>query len=188
MRFSLLSPVYAAIAVCICLLTSASSAAPVQEEEWIQFSKRATLTPNFAGKGTKTIRGVNLGGWFVLEAWMSPSLFTADLVARGAVDQWTYMTAVSNNNLALSLLQAHWNTWITEADFQAIAAAGLNTVRIPVGHWTFNATASEPYLAGAELPFISRALVWAAKYKLDVLLDLHTAPGSQSECIAATGE
>ena len=23
-----------------------------------------------------TVRGVNLGGWFVLEGWMSPSLFT----------------------------------------------------------------------------------------------------------------
>lgn len=30
-------------------------------------------------------------------------------------------------------LEHHWDSWITEDDFRAIAGAGLNTVRIPVG-------------------------------------------------------
>lgn len=102
------------------------------------------------------------------------------MVAKGAVDQWTYMTAVGDNTKALSLLKQHWSTWITQDDFAQISAAGLNTVRIPVGHWTFNASSSEPYLASAEQPYIAQALLWAKQYSLDVVLDLHTAPNSQN--------
>src|ERR1700712_1703999 len=133
-----------------CLLVASSllgsRAAPstsYSSEEWVQYDKRAQSIPHFGNRSYKTVRGVNLGGWFVLEAWMNPSFFTSDLVAKGAIDQWTFMTAVKNNATALSLLQKHWSTWITETDFIAIKAAGLNTVRIPVGHWTFNGSSTE---------------------------------------------
>jgi glucan 1,3-beta-glucosidase len=163
-------------------LVGSSRAAPYDAEEWVQYDKRATtqVIPHFANRTSKVVRGVNLGGWFVLEAWMNPSFFTSDLTAKGAIDQWTFMTAVNNNTRALSLLQTHWSTWVNESDFTAIAAAGLNTVRIPVPHWTFNGSSTEPYLAGAELKYIQQAVTWAAKHNLDVLLDLHTAPGSQN--------
>lgn len=107
---------------------------------------------------------------------MMPDFFTPDLVAKGAIDQWTFMTAVNNNAQALALLQQHWSTWITETDFKDIQAAGLNTVRIPVPHWAFNGSSSEPYIAGAEFSYIAQAIKWAAKYKLDVLLDLVSFP------------
>lgn len=141
---------------------------------------------------------------------MIPDFFTPDLVAKGVIDQWTFMTAVNNNTKALALLQQHWSTWITETDFQAIQAAGLNNARIPIPHWAFNGSSTEPYLVGAEFSYISQAVKWAAKYNLDVLLNLvsfrgianngvvprltrlslspllplslqHTAPGSQSK-------
>lgn len=39
-----------------------------------------------------------------------------------------------DNNTALSILQNHWETWITEDDFVAIRDAGLNHVRLVVKH------------------------------------------------------
>jgi glucan 1,3-beta-glucosidase len=36
---------------------------------------------------------------------------------------------------------------ITEEDFQLIQAAGLNTVRIPIGYWAFDLN-DEPYVQG----------------------------------------
>jgi glucan 1,3-beta-glucosidase len=126
------------------------------------------------------IRGVNLGGWFVLEQWITPSLFPTSLTNRGAVDQWTWLDAIANNTISAQMLESHWSTFITEDDFQAIAAAGLNTVRIPIPHWTFNASSSEPYLGYQEQPYIAQALLWAQDNNLDVILDLHTAPGSQN--------
>ena len=34
---------------------------------------------------------------------------------------------------AADILKKHWDTWVSLADFQKIAKAGFNTVRIPVG-------------------------------------------------------
>ncbi|UZJ55850.1 hypothetical protein CBS101457_005170 [Exobasidium rhododendri] len=125
------------------------------------------------------VRGVNLGGWFVLEAWMMPDFFDATLQNLNITDQYTLMTN-ANASFAQSKLLNHWQTWITETDFQQIAAAGLNTVRIPVPHWAFNGSTAEPYWAYAEQPYIKQALLWASKYSLDVIIDMHTAPNSQN--------
>ena len=41
---------------------------------------------DFDNKCGKKIRGVNLGGWLVLEKWMTPSVFEG----LAAVDETTY--------------------------------------------------------------------------------------------------
>uniref|UniRef100_V5E8S5 glucan endo-1,6-beta-glucosidase n=1 Tax=Kalmanozyma brasiliensis (strain GHG001) TaxID=1365824 RepID=V5E8S5_KALBG len=134
---------------------------------------------------TGKIRGVNLGGWFILENFLSPSVFSAAQQAGGSgaslpQDQWGFMTTINNNAKALQILQQHWSSFIVESDFAQIKSLGLNTVRIPVPHWAFTNSSSEPYLSGAELPYIDQAVSLAAQYGLDVMLDMHTAPGSQN--------
>jgi glucan 1,3-beta-glucosidase len=39
------------------------------------------------------------------------------------------MGQMLDKDVALGILQDHWKTWITEDDFVAIEAAGLNHVR-----------------------------------------------------------
>ena len=46
------------------------------------------------------------------------------------VDEYTLGAKVQN---ASAILKLHWDTWVTLADFQKIAGAGFNTVRIPIG-------------------------------------------------------
>jgi glucan 1,3-beta-glucosidase len=93
------------------------------------------------------IKGVNLGGWLVLERWITPNLFNK-----------------------------HRTDFIKEHDFKWIAEQGLNAVRVPVGYWIFGDV--QPYVGSIEyLDFAMRA---AQTYKLDVIIDLHGAPGSQN--------
>lgn len=73
---------------------------------------------------------------------------------------------------ASSVLQEHWSTWITEADFFAIATAGMNHVRIPIGYWSVSPISGEPYVQGA-YPYLGAALDWAQAAGLKVLIDLH---------------
>lgn len=61
-------------------------------------------------------------------SWITPSIFEAQ--NGSVVDEWTLGLMVPN---AAQILQNHWDTWVSLADFQKIAAAGFNTVRIPVG-------------------------------------------------------
>ena len=125
---------------------------------------------NFDYNGSK-VRGVNLGGWFVLEPWITPSLFEATASYGTVVDEYTYTQALGATE-ASNRLTAHWSSWITEADFEEIASFGLNHVRIPIGYWALNPLDGDPYVQG-QLPYLDQAITWARTHGLKVMLDLH---------------
>lgn len=114
------------------------------------------------------LRGVNLGGWLILEKWMTPSLFAN----TNAVDEYTFMQTPG----AAKKLEQHRKTFITEKDFKWLKEHGLNAVRLPVGYWILEP--NEPYKEG--LHYVDWAFHMAEKYDLHILLDLHGAPGSQN--------
>ena len=114
---------------------------------------------------------------------------------------------MQNRQGALSVLENHWQTWIVEGDFKQIKAVGLNHVRyvrsllrshtasiinfksrrIPLGYWSIPlasvdtnlSTDVSPYIPGA-WPYFVQALDWAKSYSLNVIVDIHGAPGSQN--------
>ncbi|KAJ3508609.1 hypothetical protein NLJ89_g5656 [Agrocybe chaxingu] len=94
------------------------------------------------------------------------------------IDEWTF-SQYQTRAKASAALKKHWDSWITEADFKAIAAAGLNHVRIPIGYWAFDVSGGEPFVQG-QLPYLTKAIGWAGKHGLKVIVDLHGAPGSQN--------
>jgi len=65
-------------------------------------------------------------------------------------------------------------------DFQRVASAGMNVVRIPIGFWAFDNT-GYPFIQGAA-PYLDRAIEWARQTNppLRVIIDLHGAPSSQN--------
>jgi aryl-phospho-beta-D-glucosidase BglC (GH1 family) len=65
------------------------------------------------------IRGVNIGGWLVVETWMNWELVSG----TNAKDQWTFDQTAG----AAAKLQNHWASWFTEKDMANIAAWGLNS-------------------------------------------------------------
>lgn len=120
----------------------------------------------------KILRGVNLGGWLVLEKWISPDVFSGAF--SSAVDQYTFDSLPG----ASTALQTHWNTFITLTDIQKIAATGINALRIPIGYWAYN-NSNTPYLKGADV-FLERAITWARSTGMVVWVDCHGSPGSQN--------
>ena len=70
----------------------------------------------------------------------------------------------------------HRDTYITEDDFRAISAHGLNLVRIPVPFFIFGDVPGHPGC----VEYLDRAFDWAERAGLKVLIDLHTVPGSQN--------
>lgn len=117
------------------------------------------------------IRGVNLGNWLVLERWMQPELFEGS----GAEDEiWLYRKK-SREELE-PVIKKHRDTYVTEQDFCYLAERGANAVRIPVPFFVFGDR--KPYIGCIE--YLDQAFLWAQKYGLKVLIDLHTCPGSQN--------
>lgn len=119
------------------------------------------------------VRGVNLGGWFVLEPWITPSIFEA---VSGVKDEYTLSQNLGKAE-ASSRLQQHWNSWITQDDFNRIAQAGLNHVRIPIGYWAVAPLDGDPYVQG-QLPILDKAIQWAGAVGLKVMIDLHGGTSS----------
>ena len=131
--------------------------------------------------GTK-LRGVNLGGWLVLEKWMTPSLFDG----LEAVDETTFCVELGDK--ADTVLKAHWNRFITRDDFVWLADHGINAVRIPVGHWIFGSDYPYhrvygenpyPFVTGG-IDILDQAFDWAQELGLNILIDLHAASGCQN--------
>ena len=69
---------------------------------------------------SESLRGVNIGGWLILEKWMTPNLFTGPFAE--ATDQWTFDSIPG----ASSALENHWSTYFTEADVWTIKSYGFN--------------------------------------------------------------
>jgi glucan 1,3-beta-glucosidase len=71
-------------------------------------------------------RGVNLGAWFVLERWITNAPFQfAEGPGQSDLD-------IARGKDAKVILESHWDTWISEDDWDWLAERGINTVRIPV--------------------------------------------------------
>ena len=90
------------------------------------------------------VTGTSLGGWLVLEPWLTPSLFYqflgADvkygpdieaIKAKTGMDQKSFCTALGPAE-ANRQLRRHWRLWVTEEHIAGIAATGATHVRIPI--------------------------------------------------------
>jgi glucan 1,3-beta-glucosidase len=137
----------------------------------------------FGNKSETKIRGVHLGGWLVLEKPFVPHLFEG----LDAVDDTTFCLELGPE-IAREKLRDHWESFITEEDFQWLAEKGINGVRIPVGHWLFGppypyhpkyGDVEHPYPEGG-IEFLDRAFKWAARKGIHIQISLHAAPGGQN--------
>ncbi|TXG77177.1 hypothetical protein E6P97_02290 [Patescibacteria group bacterium] len=117
-------------------------------------------------------RGVNLGGWMVLERWITPSLF------EGVDAKAEYGLCLKlGSREAKRRIERHRETFITEAHLRQIKNLGLNSVRVPVGYWLFGD--ETPFVPGGD-EVLDRLFVWAKRLSLGVVLVFHAAPGSQN--------
>jgi Cellulase (glycosyl hydrolase family 5) len=129
------------------------------------------------------IRGVNLGGWMVLEPWITPSLFYQFLgndVNTTAFDMYTFCTVLGAQE-ANAQLRRHWETWVTEDIVQQLADSGaVNSVRLPVGDFQFVPYGPYEDCVDGGLEYVDRLLDWAYSRGISVLFDVHTARDSQN--------
>jgi len=125
-------------------------------------------------------RGVNLGGWLLLEPGPSASIFEQCGPARCEWDLMVQMRKKLGAERSENALQVHRETFVTEDDFRDIRAFGLNAVRIPFGYWVVTGPVEGEVFVGPCMEYLDRALSWCKAHGLQALLDLHGAPGGES--------
>jgi aryl-phospho-beta-D-glucosidase BglC (GH1 family) len=130
-----------------------------------------------AGNRKVVLRGTNLGGWLVEEMWMCP--FVTDPPAGTSFPKipdshtlWNVLRGRFTAKEVQEVRTAYRDAWVTDADFDRIAALDLNHVRIPILHTIVD----EP----GGLDYLRKAVRRANARGLYVVLDMHGMPGSQS--------
>ena len=109
------------------------------------------------------IRGVNLGGWMVLEPWITPSLFYQFLGRTGdqvAMDTYTFCKALGAEE-ANKQLRRHWEAWVTPEIIAKLAKSGINSLRLPIGDYMYKPYG--PYVDGCfdgSLEYVDKLLDW----------------------------
>ncbi len=124
------------------------------------------------------LRGVNLGGLFVMEKWMSP------LDSGSLPDTYTAMQELDNRfgvATEQSLINTYQQSWITTADLDNIKNAGFNLVRVPVWYGQFyllNNVSNSGWRSDAftRLDWLVNA---ASARGLYVIIDMHGVVGGQ---------
>ena len=114
------------------------------------------------------LRGVNIGGWLLLDSVLNAKL----LAAADATGQWSY----DSSEGAAAKLDDHWKTYFTESDMQSLSQYGINAVKIPVGYWAWD-NYGTPYKQGADA-YLEAAIGWAAAAGIKVWIDVSNTDAS----------
>lgn len=125
------------------------------------------------------LRGVNLGGWFVMEKWMCPLDSGSLPDTYSVIQKLDSRFGVAAEQSMITQYQQHW---ITTTDLNNIKNAGFNVVRVPVWWGQFyplNNISNSGWRTDAftELDWLVNN---AASRGLYVVIDMHGVVGGQS--------
>lgn len=131
----------------------------------------------------KAIIGTNIGGWQVLEPWITPSLFYRFLGNTKedgiGVDQYSFCSQLGPEE-GNKVLRAHWDSWVHEEDIKGLAEREVEIVRLPIGDWTLKPYGPYVGCTDGAADKIQWFLDTAEKYGVKVLLDVHCLKDSQN--------
>ncbi|KAI0794402.1 glycoside hydrolase superfamily [Fomes fomentarius] len=130
--------------------------------------------------------GVNLGSWLVLEAWMLPQEW-ADMGGENNCPCATcigteFAFAQAYPDTVDEKFDKHWSTWFNHNDVDALAEAGINTVRIPLGYWIVEALVNRKteFFPRGGIFHLQRGVKALKTAGIAVILDHHALPGAQA--------
>lgn len=163
------------LAACFLILLACSHAALAQLS-MLHTSGRSIVNAN---GNVVQLKGVNLGGYMVMEPWMCPC------DSGGLPDTYSIISELDSRfgvATEQALIRDYQQDWITTQDFANIKAAGFNAVRVPVWWGNFypiNNVSNSGWRSDAftQLDWIVNA---AAAQGIYVIIDMHGVVGGQS--------
>lgn len=128
---------------------------------------------------TVQLKGLNLGGWFIMEKWMCP------LDSGGLPDTYSIIAELDSRfgvATEQSLIRTYQTNWITTADLDNIKNEGFNCVRVPVwwgNFYSITNTTSTGWRSDA-FTVLDWLVTNCAVRGIYVVIDMHGVVGGQS--------
>ncbi len=151
---------------------------------------RASGTNIIGGDGQPLqLKGVNLGGWLVMEPWMTPADSSGLPDEYGIVQKLDARFGVATEQ---SLINTYRQSWINGHDLDNIKARGLNVVRVPVWWGDFYplsalGSPTAPALRADAFALLDWLVRQASERGIYTVIDMHGVFGGQSAS-ASTGQ
>ncbi|KZF22188.1 glycoside hydrolase family 5 protein [Xylona heveae TC161] len=130
--------------------------------------------------------GTNLGSIFVLEQWLTPSMFVEGAAGGSELDAVNACLKSQGLDATRAKWENHWSNAVSDSDFSwLVNTAHCTTIRLPIGYFTLGPafTNNTPF-AGAPAQVYVNAwnavktfVARARSHGIGVLLDLHALPG-----------
>ena len=133
---------------------------------------------------TVVLRGVNLGGAYEIEPWMSALNLSSPPAGFPKIqDESTLWKVLSQRfgSAQMQRLQQTWrSSWLTAGDIAQVASLGGNVVRVPFFYQMLQDDSNPGHLIPSGLALLDALVDACAKSGVYAILDLHGAPGGQS--------
>ena len=119
------------------------------------------------------LRGVNLGGWMLLEDYMMGLPWTEWKIRE-------QFRRVLGEKAYAAFFDAWADSYVAETDIEFLARKGFTFVRLPLNYRQFESDLMPGQWHEEGFRLLDRAVALCRKYGLWILLDLHAAPGAQA--------
>ena len=130
------------------------------------------------GSGNQVLlKGIGLGGWLLMEGYM---LHTSDF----ANAQWEIRKSIEDLIGAINAQQfyeAYRANYVNREDINKIAEWGFNSIRLPFHYNILTPPESPGVYLEEGFTLLDSVLSWCKDNSLYLILDLHAAPGGQSD-------
>ncbi len=123
------------------------------------------------------LKGMGLGGWLLQEGYM---LHTSGFANAQWQIRQKIVELIGEANTEI-FYETYRKNFIRKIDIDSIKAWGFNSIRLPF-HWNLFATnTNPPQFINKGFEIIDSLLSWCEANQIYLILDMHAAPGGQSD-------
>lgn len=130
------------------------------------------------GNGNEVLlKGMGLGNWLVQEGYMMQTSAFANA-------QWQIRAKISaliGETNTETFYQTFRDNYIKKADIDSLKKWGFNSVRLPMHYNLFATNTNPPTFLNTGFDIIDSLLSWCEQNEIYLILDMHAAPGGQSD-------
>jgi endoglucanase len=134
---------------------------------------------------TVLLKGCNLGDWLLIELWM----FGGCIQTSDQAHLFAKLDERFGKARAAALMDLYRSSFITARDFDLIRSFGFNAVRLPFDYRLLQSDEAPYALKPDAFKWLDRAVDLSERSGTYIILDMHAAPGGQSDdqCTGESG-
>lgn len=123
------------------------------------------------------LKGIGLGGWLLQEGYM---LHTSGFANAQWQIRQKIVDLIGEANTEI-FYQTYRKNFIRKIDIDSIKAWGFNSIRLPFHYNLFAINSNPPVFLDLGFEIIDSLLAWCEANQIYLILDMHAAPGGQSD-------